>query len=49
MGAMGPKMTVMTVVTLREDVLFSYESKEMKFCVVFCIDLDSISALHFSL
>lgn len=49
MGAMGPKMTVMTIVTLREDVLFSYESKEMKFCAVFRIDLDSISALHFSL
>ena len=45
---MGPKMTVMTVVTLREDVLFSYESKEMEFCAVFLIDLDSISALHFS-
>ena len=27
---------------------FSYESKEMKFCAVFRIDLDSISALHFS-
>ena len=37
----------MTIVTLR-DVLFSYESKEMKFCAVFCIDLDSISTLHFS-
>ena len=27
---------------------FSYESKEVKFCAVFRIDLDSISALHFS-
>ena len=47
-SALGPKMTVMTVVTLRENDLFSYESKEMKFCAVFRIDLDSISALHFS-
>ena len=42
-SALGPKMTVMTVVTLRANDLFSYESKEMNFCAVFCIDLDSIS------
>ena len=29
-------------------MFFSYESKKMKFCAVFHIDLDSISALHFS-
>ena len=43
-SALGPKMTVMTVVTLRENDLFSYGSKEMNFCAVFCIDLDSISS-----